>query len=174
MQQSPTSVGQVKAKWKTLTRAYRASRDRGTGTSGTKFPYIKEMDELLLDKPSTSCAHVVSVGVERQPTPAQMPPSTHHEDSNEVQLDQEPEQDQETPNILEEEEPVNDPKNHTNKRKRKPPKESFLDIKRNYYDQVIAEKIEKRKMLEKHLETKEANKAKRHGEIVQLLKNKQN
>lgn len=103
-----------------------------------------------------------------------MPPSTHHEDSNEIQLDQEPEQDQETPNILEEEEPVNDPKNHTNKRKRKPPKESFLDIKRNYYDQVIAEKIEKRKMLEKHLETKEANKAKRHGEIVQLLKNKQN
>lgn len=65
MQQSPTSVGQVKAKWKTLTRAYRASRDRGTGTSGTKFPYIKEMDELFLNKPSTSCPHVVSVGVER-------------------------------------------------------------------------------------------------------------
>lgn len=107
--------------------------------------------------------------------------SQHNYQDQEMQPDKEPEADTQTEIGVEPEVDRNSNQNWEKdrnktfrKRKDKKPRESFLDIKRKYYEQNIAEKIEKRNMLRNYLEKKEENKAKRHAEIMESLKNSKN
>ena len=62
----------MEVKWKSLYRAYKNSKDRGTGTSASKFLYLSKMEELFQSDPAISSPHLISVGVETCPTPAPM------------------------------------------------------------------------------------------------------
>ena len=57
-------------KWKSLYRSYKNAKDRGTGSSTSKFLYMEEMDSIFHDNPSVQTDNVVSVGLETNLTPA--------------------------------------------------------------------------------------------------------
>lgn len=152
---APTTIKQVQSKWKTLCRAYKAAKDRGTGSAPSKFLYLNEMDELFHDNPLIEkCIHVVSVGINSKPVPA----STLLED--EIIIDDE--------NYDSE---IEVSKIKRRKREEKPKcTENLIEIKKKYYEECILEKREKRKMIQKYLEEKENRKDQRHQQMLEILK----
>ena len=79
---SPTTVENVEVKWRSLYRAYKNAKDRGTGTSATKFMYISEMDEIFHNDPAISSQFSVSVGVSNTPVAAPMRLEKSPKDTN--------------------------------------------------------------------------------------------
>lgn len=54
-------------KWRNLIRTYKNIKDnrQKTGRGSRRFAYYDAMDEILGNKPSTSCAHTINVGVKK-------------------------------------------------------------------------------------------------------------